>query len=84
PRLVLFPTEYEIGSTIEKVSKALCGILKSLSIDLSSNEYVQIIRECFNSQYNSVHLNTGYSEDDLIHDNTIESTIAVEELLLIH
>ncbi len=61
----------------------MCEILKSFGIDFPSNEYIQIIQECFNSQHNFVYFNTNSLEDDSIH-NTIESTTAVEELLFMH
>ena len=63
------------------------GILKTIGIDFSSNEYIQIIKESFNSiQFDDEHSNDERSDDegtetDLIHNNT-ES--AVEELLLLH
>ena len=59
------------------------GILKTTGIDFPPHEYIQIIRECFNS----IHFDNEHSNDDdeteanLIHGNA-ES--AVEELLLLH
>lgn len=58
----------------------MCGILKSIGIDYSSHEYIQIIRDCFNSIHFDDDLNNEETAD-LIHDNA-ESVI--EELLLMH
>ncbi len=55
------------------------GILKTIGIDFSSHEYIQIIRECFNS----IHFDNEHSNDEEAetHDN---AELAVEELLLLH
>ena len=58
------------------------GILKTIGIDFSSHEYIQIIRECFNSiHFENEHLNEEETEMDLTHNN---AELAVEELLLLH
>ncbi|GBB89333.1 hypothetical protein RclHR1_01600005 [Rhizophagus clarus] len=68
---------------MEKVSTAMYGILKTIGIDFSSHEYIQIIRECFNSlHFESEHSNEEGTETGLIHDDNAES--AVEELLFLH
>ncbi|GET03185.1 hypothetical protein GLOIN_2v1811542 [Rhizophagus clarus] len=82
PRLVLFPTEFEIGNMMEKISTAMHGILKTIGIDFSSHEYIQIIREYFNSiHFENEHSNEEGAETGLIHD---DAESAVEDLLLLH
>ena len=58
------------------------GILKSIGIDFSSHEYIQIIRDCFNSISNT-HFDDDdkETETDLNHDN---AELVIEELLLLH
>ena len=56
---------------------AMYGILKLIGIDFSSHEYIQIIRDCFNSISNT-HIDDDdkETETDLNHDNA-ESVIEV-------
>ncbi|CAG8782688.1 15809_t:CDS:2, partial [Dentiscutata erythropus] len=69
--LSLFPTEFEIGNILEKVSIAMHEILKSVGIDFSYHKYIQIIRECFNCQHNFVN-----HEDEFLDENEeVESVL---------
>ena len=59
------------------------GILKSIGIDYLSNEYIQIIQDCFNSiHFDNEHLNEEEIETDLLIHNDAE--LVVENLLFLH
>ncbi|CAG8602402.1 14993_t:CDS:2, partial [Funneliformis caledonium] len=77
PKLILFSTEFEIRNTMEKVSTAMYGILKSIGINFSSHEYIQIIQDCFNSISN-IHFDNDDKEIeiDLNYDN---AKLVIEE-----
>ncbi|GBC03316.1 hypothetical protein RclHR1_05060019 [Rhizophagus clarus] len=83
PRLVLFPTEFEIGNTMKKVSTAMHGILKTIGIDFSSYEYIQIIRECFNSiHFENEHSNEEGAETENFDEYTLKKTQKFNPTLL--
>ena len=50
----------------------MCGILKSLGINFSPNEYTNIIRECFNIQRN-LHFDNENSETEIDDNNATTS-----------
>src|SRR5437660_12411560 len=59
----------------------MCGILKSLGINFSPNEYTNIIQECFNTQCN-LHFDNENSETETDDNNATEPV--VEEFLFLH
>ena len=50
----------------------MCGILKSLGINFSPNEYTNIIRECFNIQRN-LHFDNENSETEIDDNNATDT-----------
>ncbi|GBB99650.1 hypothetical protein RclHR1_35950001, partial [Rhizophagus clarus] len=83
PRLVLFPTEFEIGNTMKKISTAMHGILKTIGIDFSSHEYIQIIREYFNSiHFENEHSNEEGAETENFDEYTLKETRKFNPTLL--